>query len=69
MGGAGKKNVSGIFEILLVLAIILLLFGATKLPAVGSALGKMVRNFKSAQSSRDEIEVTPDNESKKKLED
>jgi sec-independent protein translocase protein TatA len=57
--------VSGIFEILLVLAIILVLFGATRLPAVGSALGRMVRNFKSAQSSRDEIEVTTDEDKEK----
>jgi sec-independent protein translocase protein TatA len=48
---------SGIFEILIVVAIILVVFGAAKLPAVGGALGRMVRNFKAAQSSRDEIEV------------
>jgi len=49
---------SGIFEIAVVVAIILLLFGAKRLPAVGSALGKMVRNFRAGKVNRDEIEVT-----------
>lgn len=49
---------SGIFEILLVVAIILLLFGASRLPAVGGALGKMVRNFRAGRASHEEIEVT-----------
>jgi sec-independent protein translocase protein TatA len=48
---------SGIFEILIVIAIILVVFGAAKLPAIGGAVGRMVRNFKAAQSTRDEIEV------------
>ena len=50
---------SGIFEVLLIVAIVLVLFGASWLPAVGSALGRMVCNFKAGRSSRDEIEVTP----------
>ena len=55
---------SGVLEILIVLALVLLVFGANKLPAVGSALGRMVRNFKSGQSSREEIEVTSDEQKK-----
>jgi len=50
---------SGVFEILIVLAIVVLIFGASKLPAVGSTLGKMVGNFKNARHTKDEIEVTP----------
>lgn len=60
---------SGILEILIIAAIVLLVFGAAKLPAAGHALGRMVRNFKTSQSSRDEIEVTSDREQKKELED
>jgi sec-independent protein translocase protein TatA len=45
-------------EILIIVAIVLLLFGATRLPAVGGALGRLVRSFKLAASSRDEIEVS-----------
>jgi len=33
-------------ELLLIFAALLLLFGATKLPALGSALGSAIRNFK-----------------------
>lgn len=35
-------------EFLLVLLILVVLFGATKLPALGVGLGKAVRNFKQA---------------------
>jgi sec-independent protein translocase protein TatA len=47
----------GFTELLLVLIIVVLLFGATKLPQLGAALGKTVKNFKNASSERDEIEV------------
>ena len=33
-------------EILLILAVLLLLFGATRLPQLGSSLGSAIRNFK-----------------------
>jgi sec-independent protein translocase protein TatA len=33
-------------EVLLILLAVLLLFGATRLPQLGSALGKAIRNFK-----------------------
>ena len=36
----------GTQEILIILAIILVLFGATKLPQLGSAVGQGIRNFK-----------------------
>ena len=48
---------SGILEILIIGSVVLVLFGASRLPALGSALGRMVRNFKNARSVRDEIEV------------
>lgn len=35
-------------EILIILVVILLLFGAGKLPEVGRALGEGIRNFKKA---------------------
>jgi len=34
-------------ELLIILVIVLLLFGATKLPQLGGALGKTIKNFKS----------------------
>lgn len=36
----------GTQEILLVLALAILLFGATKLPQLGSAIGQGIKNFK-----------------------
>jgi len=36
----------GMTELLVILAILLLIFGAAKLPQLGGALGKTIRNFK-----------------------
>ena len=40
----------GIWEIVLILVIILIIFGVGKLPQVGDALGKGLRSFKRGQS-------------------
>ena len=37
----------GLWEWIIIIAIILLLFGATKLPKLGKGLGEGIRNFKS----------------------
>ena len=44
----------GIPELLIILVIILLIFGARKLPEIGSSLGKGIRTFKSAVTGEDE---------------
>ncbi|MDD5435823.1 MAG: twin-arginine translocase TatA/TatE family subunit, partial [Nitrospira sp.] len=44
----------GVWEIILILAIILIFFGVGKLPQVGEAMGKAIRSFKKSQSSEDE---------------
>jgi sec-independent protein translocase protein TatA len=49
----------GTFEAILILLIILLIFGAGKLPELGEGLGKGIRNFKKALKGEDEIDVTP----------
>jgi sec-independent protein translocase protein TatA len=36
----------GHIEILVILAIVLIIFGAGKLPQIGSGLGQAIRNFK-----------------------
>jgi sec-independent protein translocase protein TatA len=36
----------GMWEILLILLVVLLLFGAKRLPEVGSSIGKGIREFK-----------------------
>jgi sec-independent protein translocase protein TatA len=49
----------GMPELLIILVIILVIFGAGKLPQIGEGLGKGIRNFKKATKDRDEIDVTP----------
>lgn len=38
----------GIWELLIILFIIVLIFGATRLPQIGGGIGKGIRNFKDA---------------------
>jgi sec-independent protein translocase protein TatA len=47
----------GMGELLIILVIVLLIFGAGKLPGIGDALGRSIRNFKRASKGEDEIEV------------
>jgi len=51
----------GMPELIIILVIILIIFGAGKLPEIGGAIGKSIRNFKKATREPDEIDVTPDN--------
>ena len=48
----------GMGELLIILLIVLLIFGAGKLPAIGDALGRSIKNFKRASNAEDEIEVS-----------
>jgi len=49
----------GIGELIIILVIILIVFGAGKLPQIGDALGRSIRNFKRSSSGKDEVEVGP----------
>lgn len=49
----------GMQEILVILVIGLLIFGANKLPEIGGGLGRAIRNFRRASSEPDEIDITP----------
>ena len=53
----------GATEWLVLLAIILLLFGANKLPAIGRGLGEGIRNFKKA--IKGDEEETPKGQAEK----
>ena len=46
----------GMPELLVILVIILIIFGAGKLPEIGAGLGKGIKNFRKASSSPDEVE-------------
>lgn len=52
----------GTTEMLILLAIVILVFGASKVPQVGEQIGAGIRNFKDALSGGDDDET-------KKLED
>jgi sec-independent protein translocase protein TatA len=53
----------GLPEMIIVLAIVLVIFGAGKLPEIGGAFGKSIRNFKKSSEAKDEIEIGPKKES------
>ncbi len=57
----------GWMELIIILVIVLIIFGAGKLPEIGAGLGKGIRNFRKASKGEDEIDITPEDE--KKLED
>ncbi len=50
----------GTTELLVVLGIVIVIFGARRLPELGSGLGKAIKNFKAGVSGQNEIDVTPD---------
>ncbi len=54
----------GIGELLVILVIVMIIFGAGKLPQIGEGLGRGIRSFKREVGRPDEIDVTPkaDNE-------
>ena len=49
----------GMSELLIILLIVVVIFGAKKLPEIGGGLGKAIKNFKKATSEPEEIDVTP----------
>ena len=53
----------GIGELILILVIVLIIFGAGKLPQIGDVLGKGIRNFRKESRNPDagekELEVSP----------
>lgn len=52
----------GMPELIIILVIILIIFGAGKLPEIGAGLGKGIRSFKKSISDADEIDITPEKE-------
>lgn len=55
----------GSTELIIILILVLVIFGAGKLPEIGGALGKGIRSFRKAASEREEIDVTPGEDEKK----
>jgi sec-independent protein translocase protein TatA len=53
-------------ELIIILLIVLVVFGASKLPGIGDALGRSIKNFKKA-SNVDEDDDKADVKNKKEL--
>jgi len=49
----------GWMELLLILFIVLIIFGAGKIPQLGEGLGKAIKGFKKSVNEPDAIDVTP----------
>jgi len=59
----------GFGELVLILVIVVVVFGATKLPQLGDGLGKAIKNFKRAVNSQNEIDVSPGKDKKSEIGD
>jgi len=49
----------GMGELLIILVIVLLIFGASRLPQIGEGLGKAIKGLKRGLNTDDDIDVTP----------
>jgi sec-independent protein translocase protein TatA len=49
----------GLPEILIILVVLLLVMGPSKIPQLGDAIGRGIRNFKKSSTEDDVIDVTP----------
>jgi sec-independent protein translocase protein TatA len=56
----------GMTELIIILVIILVIFGANKLPEIGAGMGKAIKNFKKATTEPEEIDVTPEDKKPEK---
>ncbi|MFI5314231.1 MAG: twin-arginine translocase TatA/TatE family subunit [Myxococcota bacterium] len=50
----------GMGELLVILVIVIVIFGAGRLPQIGQGLGEGIKNFRSALKAPPEIDVTPE---------
>jgi sec-independent protein translocase protein TatA len=58
----------GMQELIIILIIVVVLFGATRLPELGKGIGQAIKNFRKGMSEPEEIDVTPKKEKSKKEE-
>ncbi len=52
----------GWMELMLILIIVLIIFGAGKIPQLGEGLGKAIKGFKKSVAEADAFDVTPNEE-------
>ena len=58
----------GVTELIIILIILLLIFGPSRLGDLGSSLGKGIKGFRKSLKD-DEIDITPPKEDEKKVSD
>jgi sec-independent protein translocase protein TatA len=56
----------GVPELMVILVIALVIFGPSKLPQIGSGLGKAIRDFKKGVSSSEDDDATKESKESKK---
>jgi sec-independent protein translocase protein TatA len=49
----------GLPELVIILVIVIVLFGAKRLPEIAGGIGKSIKNFKKEMNTPEEIDVTP----------
>lgn len=52
----------GVWEILMILVVVMLLFGAKRLPEMGASIGKGIREFKRSISQTEDAIMKPDDQ-------
>ncbi len=55
----------GMPEVILIIAVFVLLFGATKLPEIGAAIGKSIRAFKKGMNDVEDDKLSVSDQTKK----
>ena len=53
----------GATELIIILVIVVILFGASRLPEIGKGIGEAIKNFKKSTEDKPEIDVTSDEKS------
>jgi len=51
----------GVTELIIILVIVVVLFGGSRLPEIGRGVGEAIKNFKKSTSSPSEIDADPEN--------
>lgn len=57
----------GMPELIVIMVIVLIIFGAGRLSEIGGAIGKGIRNFKKSVNEPEEIDVTPKDDKDKEI--
>lgn len=58
----------GMQELVIILVIVIVIFGASRLPQIGRGMGEAIKNFKKATNEPDSIDVTPKKDASDKKE-